>query len=373
MAQDVTVAGAAYSDVPAVALPATGGGTAEFYDVSATTATAEDVAQGKQFYSASGALTTGTASGGGGASAFYANGTSQSEVNYAPVSDNKIVKGKPYYKYTAGSYTYVEDPSGNPSLSGFYAATRTTTITITIPEWSSRAGNIVNVYMSRSATCPTINKPDTYVSFYLVVNNEQFELMYDGKNISASTNTPFSNIYWDDGDVLTFVYDGSYMQYIGSSLSGRVIRSAYSQSDGSDGNIVLTRISAGGTDLAAQMYGTMYVVYMEKDGAIPSTQSPRLLAFRRNAALGSSIVKPGYISSWQDYPLSWKAGEVLVFSYNSSTTDTVLVSAPSYMAAINTKPATASTLGCVKVGSGLAIDSDGVLSLDISSASGVSF
>ena len=65
MAQNVTVAGASYSDVPSVTLPKTGGGTASFTDVTATTAAAGDVASGKYFFSASGVLTLGTNQGGG--------------------------------------------------------------------------------------------------------------------------------------------------------------------------------------------------------------------------------------------------------------------------------------------------------------------
>ena len=65
MAQNITIMGASYSDVPAVQLPKTGGGTARFDDASITTATASDVLQGKLFLSADGTITEGTNSGGG--------------------------------------------------------------------------------------------------------------------------------------------------------------------------------------------------------------------------------------------------------------------------------------------------------------------
>ena len=64
MAKNITLMGASYTDVPAVTLPQTGGGTASFTDVTDTTATASDVAQGKVFYAADGNQTIGTASGG---------------------------------------------------------------------------------------------------------------------------------------------------------------------------------------------------------------------------------------------------------------------------------------------------------------------
>ena len=68
MAQNITLLGASYSDVPGVTLPKTGGGTATFYDVSDTTAGAADVASGKYFYTSAGVRTQGTSSGGGGSS-----------------------------------------------------------------------------------------------------------------------------------------------------------------------------------------------------------------------------------------------------------------------------------------------------------------
>lgn len=65
MAQNITIMGASYSDVPAVTLPKTGGGTAYFTDVTDTTAAASDVAQGMWFYTAAGVRTQGTSQGGG--------------------------------------------------------------------------------------------------------------------------------------------------------------------------------------------------------------------------------------------------------------------------------------------------------------------
>ena len=60
MAQNITLLGASYSAVPGVQLPKTGGGTALFTDVTPTTASAADVAQGKIFFDAQGQQQTGS-------------------------------------------------------------------------------------------------------------------------------------------------------------------------------------------------------------------------------------------------------------------------------------------------------------------------
>lgn len=67
MAQNITLMGASYSNVPSVQLPKTGGGTATFDDttISSNAAAASDIASGKLAY-VNGALITGTNSGGGG-------------------------------------------------------------------------------------------------------------------------------------------------------------------------------------------------------------------------------------------------------------------------------------------------------------------
>lgn len=65
MSQNITFLGNNYSNVPAVNLPKTGGGTAKFTDVSPTTAVEEDVTSGKIFFKADGTQGTGTNSGGG--------------------------------------------------------------------------------------------------------------------------------------------------------------------------------------------------------------------------------------------------------------------------------------------------------------------
>lgn len=115
MAQNVTIMGASYSNVPAVTLPKTGGGTARFDDATVTTATASDVAQGKVFLASDGTITTGTASGGSSKNTQVVQGTTRttSSTLTAIGAEMTVSKTGTYSVYwsafrssTSSSYTY---------------------------------------------------------------------------------------------------------------------------------------------------------------------------------------------------------------------------------------------------------------------------
>lgn len=117
MAQNITLLGASYSDVPSVELPKTGGGTAQFDDttIASNAASASDITSGKLAF-VNGELVTGTASGGGATlitKSITANGTynasSDNADGYSSVTVN--VSGGGGLVYETGTWTPATDIS----------------------------------------------------------------------------------------------------------------------------------------------------------------------------------------------------------------------------------------------------------------------
>ena len=127
MAQNITIMGASYSDVPAVQLPKTGGGTARFDDASVTTATASDVASGKIFLANDGTITTGTSSGGGGASSW----TKVCETSYQVSTTSTSVATVATWEtgdssiWTSDKWVYVRTRDTEGKRNGYFYGTDT--------------------------------------------------------------------------------------------------------------------------------------------------------------------------------------------------------------------------------------------------------
>lgn len=157
MAQNITLMGASYSDVPAVTLPKTGGGTATFTDVTDTTAAASDVASGKYFYTSAGVRTQGTSSGGGGSSNWTLLGTkdcgtvSTSSTTAATINKDFTVSG-------VGDYDLlVIETSVNTKTNNRHAATArlawlTAGTTIDTKNGATLATAVWNVKLSSTGT-----------------------------------------------------------------------------------------------------------------------------------------------------------------------------------------------------------------------------
>ena len=91
MAQNITLLGASYSDVPSILLPKTGGGTAQFDDttIASNAASASDILSGKLAF-VNGSLITGTGSGGGGGSNWTKIATQDFSVNTTSTSNASV-------------------------------------------------------------------------------------------------------------------------------------------------------------------------------------------------------------------------------------------------------------------------------------------
>lgn len=215
MAQNITLLGASYTAVPAVKLPKTGGGNATFTDVTDTTATASDVAQGSYFYTASGVRTLGTATGGGGTATL---------VPYVIRPDAELVQsytfdqhavadmGLTIPSYTTTAQTLKAAANLSPKVTMDLFKYRYTVVErfLTIPEYSvSTKGRGRQEYTACSYIYEIVN----------IAANE-FQAIIDAtKKITSpqyliSTHMLYRLLYWSSSSAIALYATNSYGAYM---------------------------------------------------------------------------------------------------------------------------------------------------------------
>ena len=220
MAQNVEVAGAVYNGVPSILLPKYGGGTAQFTDVSDTTASASDVASGKYFYTANGTKTQGTASGGGNvqtSKSYTVSGSGSTNImpDNGYDSMEKVALTVPVGTATAPSTISGSSASINASETNTLTLSKTISVTPNV----STAGYISSGTAGNSSVSLTASVTTKGATTYTPTTSNQTiasgTYLTGAQTISGDANLIASNI---KKDVTIFSVTGTYEGGGGSSL-----------------------------------------------------------------------------------------------------------------------------------------------------------
>ena len=151
MAQNVTIAGASYTDVTAIEVPKTTSGVASFHDVTDTTATASDVLSGKDFYNASGVKTSGSIATKSSSNLTVSGATVTAPAGYyASNASKSVASGSARTPNT----TITSNPSISVSSSGLITASnsKTKSVTPTVTAGYVSSGTAGTITVSGSNT-----------------------------------------------------------------------------------------------------------------------------------------------------------------------------------------------------------------------------
>lgn len=166
MAQNIRIANAVYSSVPAIQVPKQYSGTATFTDVSDTTASAADVSSSKYFYTSAGVRTQGTNSGGSSSKnvQVYSGYASRAANSYGATDVTITVAKTGIYDVTwmawrssssgtMGTNLHVNNTSGTNQQT----FTNTYGQCITLNNQSYQQGDVLTLYATSGSTSRRIN------------------------------------------------------------------------------------------------------------------------------------------------------------------------------------------------------------------------